>query len=554
METLKPFKKFCITLGQLPTSYLESMSYYETLVWLCNYLNKTIEPSILETQEAVTELQNFINNYFDNLNVQDEINNKLDEMAESGELESIIASYLNVNSILAYNTNNDLINADNLVNGSFTKTYGRFTINDGNGAFYKIRPLVNTDVIDNNNILPLTNYPTLVAEKMRTETTYKMTQKFIKSTNAYYPEYNLESNKNHSLSLEGFYICENPFDIQGVVIDKKRGRLLGINSTTIGNYAPGLIDGLTPIFTGDYGHGGDSCIFEDYLYISDSSNNNIYKVNLLNGAKETISIDTSLINNPNTIANAKIGGICMDNINYCYLLVIDESISHASIDNNASIRIYKYYFANANLEKLYEELTTLCYAQGFTKDDEFFYFVGNKPFTDNYTGNELHILDINFNKIDVLENSFNGECEGLDYGFFNGVEGLATSIGNYGYNNITGLYSFGGNCTEARQVYNTNEDKIIIMTKSKGGHVTCYFKIWDTFTPGSKHNYPNVMVNAWPVRKKSSNTQIKGFCCGNNRNTLCQFVVDENGTLSFYMQNNTQETPFVEGTFEYECY
>ena len=90
MNTLKPFKRFCITLGEIPTSYLESMTYYETLVWLCNYLNKIIEPSLKETQEIVTELQEFVLHYFDNLDVQEEINNKLDEMAEDGYFQDLV--------------------------------------------------------------------------------------------------------------------------------------------------------------------------------------------------------------------------------------------------------------------------------------------------------------------------------------------------------------------------------------------------------------------------------------------------------------------------------
>lgn len=41
------------------------------------------------------ELKSFVDNYFDNLDVQKEINNKLDQMAEDGELEEIIALYIN---------------------------------------------------------------------------------------------------------------------------------------------------------------------------------------------------------------------------------------------------------------------------------------------------------------------------------------------------------------------------------------------------------------------------------------------------------------------------
>lgn len=90
IKTISPFKNFCITIGALPTSYLESMSYYEMLCWLCKYLENTINPAINNNAEALKELQDYVANYFDNLDVQTEINNKLDEMADDGTLAQII--------------------------------------------------------------------------------------------------------------------------------------------------------------------------------------------------------------------------------------------------------------------------------------------------------------------------------------------------------------------------------------------------------------------------------------------------------------------------------
>ena len=167
------FTKMCCTIGNLPTSYMVSMTYEEQLLWLCNYLEKTIIPAVNGNAEAVEELQNqftilkdYVDNYFEDLDIQTEINNKLDEMADSGELTDIIAQYLQLAGILAFNTASDLANAENLSEGSFTKIYGRTTYNDGYGAFYKVRTLINTDVIDGDELIALVNYPTLVAEKM----------------------------------------------------------------------------------------------------------------------------------------------------------------------------------------------------------------------------------------------------------------------------------------------------------------------------------------------------------------------------------------------------
>ena len=90
IEGLKPFRKFCMTIGALPSSYLETLTYQELLLWFCSYLQDTVIPAINNNAEAVEELQNlyvelknYCDNYFKNLDVQEEINNKLDEMASN---------------------------------------------------------------------------------------------------------------------------------------------------------------------------------------------------------------------------------------------------------------------------------------------------------------------------------------------------------------------------------------------------------------------------------------------------------------------------------------
>ena len=170
VNILPPFKKFCVTIGELPTSYLESMTYYEMLIWFTKYLQETIIPTINNNGEAVEELQGlyielktFVNNYFDNLDVQEEINNKLDEMAESGELTDIIAQYLGLAGMIAFDTVSDMKLSENLVNGSKCCTLGFHTINDGGKANYKIRTITNEDTVDEMTIIALHNN-TLIAE------------------------------------------------------------------------------------------------------------------------------------------------------------------------------------------------------------------------------------------------------------------------------------------------------------------------------------------------------------------------------------------------------
>lgn len=81
----------------LPLAFDESMSYYECLCAMLEYLNETIVPDINNVNEGLGELQEFylqlqtyVNDYFTDLDVQEEINQKLDSMVTSGELANII--------------------------------------------------------------------------------------------------------------------------------------------------------------------------------------------------------------------------------------------------------------------------------------------------------------------------------------------------------------------------------------------------------------------------------------------------------------------------------
>lgn len=164
-----PFKVFCQKV--IPLAFDESMSYLELLYSLLHYLKEIVIPAVNNNADAVTELQNlynelksYVDNYFENLDIQTEINNKLDEMAESGELAEYVSLYLDSQAIIGFNTSNDLANAENLINGSIAKTLGDLTYNDGKGAFYKIRQRINSDNPDGYNLIVLTNTENLIAE------------------------------------------------------------------------------------------------------------------------------------------------------------------------------------------------------------------------------------------------------------------------------------------------------------------------------------------------------------------------------------------------------
>lgn len=94
-KSLQPFRYWCQKV--LPLVYDDSLSYYELLCKVVDYLNKTMEDvetlhgDVTNLREAYNELQDYVNDYFNNLDVQNEINNKLDNMASDGTLLTIIS-------------------------------------------------------------------------------------------------------------------------------------------------------------------------------------------------------------------------------------------------------------------------------------------------------------------------------------------------------------------------------------------------------------------------------------------------------------------------------
>ena len=92
---LTPFRYWCQKV--LPLVYDDSLSYYELLCKVLDYLNKTMHDvdtlhgDVVNLHTAYKKLQEYVNIYFDTLDVQEEINNKLDKMASDGSLLTIIS-------------------------------------------------------------------------------------------------------------------------------------------------------------------------------------------------------------------------------------------------------------------------------------------------------------------------------------------------------------------------------------------------------------------------------------------------------------------------------
>lgn len=92
------FRFWCQSV--LPLVYDDSLSYMELLNKMVIYLNNTIQDvAAVETNvdsllAAYNQLQKYVNDYFDNLDVQDEINVKLDGLVEDGTMSELIQPFI----------------------------------------------------------------------------------------------------------------------------------------------------------------------------------------------------------------------------------------------------------------------------------------------------------------------------------------------------------------------------------------------------------------------------------------------------------------------------
>lgn len=103
---LTPFKWFILENFPFIEADFDALTNYELFCKLGKEINKIIDAMNLsgEQVEALTDL---VNNFFDTLDVQEEINNKLDEMAQDGTLAEIINQdiFTELNNKINKNTN-----------------------------------------------------------------------------------------------------------------------------------------------------------------------------------------------------------------------------------------------------------------------------------------------------------------------------------------------------------------------------------------------------------------------------------------------------------------
>lgn len=116
----------------LPLVYDDSLSYYELLDKVVHYLNNAIkdistaESNIGKLYLALTQLQTYVNEYFDNLDVEEEINNIINRMINDGSFQALFGTAKTVEDM-----QNTVYSADRIIT-----TEGYYTEGDGGDNTY----------------------------------------------------------------------------------------------------------------------------------------------------------------------------------------------------------------------------------------------------------------------------------------------------------------------------------------------------------------------------------------------------------------------------------
>ena len=148
---LTPFKMQVLQSFPFIDEDFDAITNYELLCKVVEYLNKTVDNVDL-LNEKVEEFEN----YFNNLDVQEEINNKLDEMAEDGTLADIINQDLlaTINQNVTNNTNNIIIlqNKQNITDGAIQDINDTNLVQSSNIAQLQINQNNNVKKNESNSV------------------------------------------------------------------------------------------------------------------------------------------------------------------------------------------------------------------------------------------------------------------------------------------------------------------------------------------------------------------------------------------------------------------
>lgn len=105
---MNPFRFWCQKV--LPLAYDDALSYYEVLCKLSEYLNEmlsnveSLKGDVDNLRKAFEALQEWVNNYFANLDIKGDIKETIIEMVNDGTLTEILKPYIDQEILNQWNT------------------------------------------------------------------------------------------------------------------------------------------------------------------------------------------------------------------------------------------------------------------------------------------------------------------------------------------------------------------------------------------------------------------------------------------------------------------
>lgn len=276
---LTPFKLCVLENFPFIEADFDAITNYQLLCKVVEYLNHVIDNqnTVEDNFKIMDDNLNTLYNFLDTLDLQDEVNNKLDEMAQDGTLLNILSNYANIERL--YNTFEDLYNDENVTKNQKVKVFGMTEINDGNGGEFIITE--NEGIPLNNGLYakPLDNYQ----ENFYNEITYTRERHY--DTDCYVTTIPLNDNDNNQINL---YVAKKQYTDQSPLkYAQDNLTTLTINaSLNIKNTEDESKSG-EPIIIGNgvilnnnsmYGESG---VADNFLYVGITENRNIleFKVN-----------------------------------------------------------------------------------------------------------------------------------------------------------------------------------------------------------------------------------------------------------------------------------
>ncbi|MBR5434444.1 MAG: hypothetical protein IK117_08400 [Bacteroidales bacterium] len=295
-KSVPPFVLWCTAM--IPTAFDDSMSYYEALCALYKFIqDNLVEPinnnaTVLDqTVKDMAALKEYVDTYFDNLDVQEEINNKLDAMAEGGQLAEIIAQYANLPCIHAYDTIAAMAASENLIDGSVARAMSKTVAGTGDGNYYKVREIQEGDTPDGVNLVAITG-TTLVAEIIPDASIEEISQLLTSTKASLEAEIDDKFNKTDNITLQNYLMYDMPTSLysQGSNMDSNGNVYVyaGENATGRIFVFDGTSESLTNTISVDLGHGGSIVKKGNYIYAAPAiTGRSLYKYNVSNGTRTT---------------------------------------------------------------------------------------------------------------------------------------------------------------------------------------------------------------------------------------------------------------------------